>query len=154
MAQNGRLVPSGQALKQVRTVLQSCQCIQGISCLNTDGCYSQAAAWLGVSDPVKLLDEDPAAVAFLPRPEGLGLGAKFLPHHKVLLPPFRLCMIPYYHSCRSVRLAVQAAHLTVPLEKRFGKRLQRSSTADAESDVSKHAYKRGRPMGKYQGMPV
>lgn len=44
----------------------------------------QAALWLGVSDPQKLLDEDPAASAFQARPEGLGLGAKFLPHHKVI----------------------------------------------------------------------
>lgn len=43
----------------------------------------QAATWLGISDPAKLLDDDPAATAFQPRPEGLGLGAKFLAHHKV-----------------------------------------------------------------------
>ena len=43
----------------------------------------QAARWLGIPDPVKLLDEDSAAEAFQPRPEGLGLGAKFLPHQKV-----------------------------------------------------------------------
>ncbi len=42
----------------------------------------QAASWLGISDPAKLLDDDPAAAAFQPRPEGWGLGAKFLAHHK------------------------------------------------------------------------
>lgn len=92
------MVPSGRALKQ-------------------------AASWLGVSDPAKLLEDDPAA-AFQPRPEGLGLGAKFLAHHK-------------------------AAHLTMPLEKRFGKRLQRASTQ--EDDVTEGPFtKRGRPTGKYQ----
>lgn len=68
----------------------------------------QAASWLGISDPEKVLEEDSAAAAFQPRPEGLGLGAKFLAHHK-------------------------AAHLTMPLEKRFGKRLQRSTTEDADT---------------------
>lgn len=98
MAQNEEVVPSGQALKQ-------------------------AATWLGISDPAKLLDDDPAA-AFQPRPEGLGLGAKFLAHHK-------------------------AAHLTMPLEKRFGKRLQRAS-AQGDSDAEISLQKRGRPTGKYQ----
>ncbi|DBB05519.1 TPA: hypothetical protein ACH3X1_012472 [Trebouxia sp. C0004] len=100
MAQNEEIVPSGQALKQ-------------------------AATWLGITDPAKLLDDDPAAAAFQPRPEGLGLGAKFLAHHK-------------------------AAHLTMPLEKRFGKRLQRAS-ARGDSDAEFPPQKKGRPTGKYQG---
>ncbi|KAL0049935.1 hypothetical protein WJX82_001062 [Trebouxia sp. C0006] len=99
MAQNEEVVPSGQALKR-------------------------AATWLGITDPAKLLDDDPAAAAFQPRPEGLGLGAKFLAHHK-------------------------AAHLTMPLEKHFGKRLQRAS-AQGDNDAVIPTQKRGRPTGKYQ----
>ncbi|KAL0019292.1 hypothetical protein WJX79_004722 [Trebouxia sp. C0005] len=101
MAQNEEVVSSGQALKQV-----------------------QAATWLGITDPGKLLDDDPAAAAFQPRPEGLGLGAKFLAHHK-------------------------AVHLTMPLEKRFGKRLQRAS-AQGESDAETPPQKKGRPIGQHQ----
>ncbi|KAL3135844.1 hypothetical protein ABBQ32_007402 [Trebouxia sp. C0010 RCD-2024] len=103
MAQHDELAPSGQALRQ-------------------------AASWLGISDPVKVLDGDPAMDAFQPRPEGLGLGAKFLPHHK-------------------------AAQLTMPLEKRFGKRLQRAATGDDdEGTPAAPLQKRGRPMGKYQAV--
>lgn len=42
----------------------------------------QAASWLGVSNPEELLRTEGTGFA-APRPEGLGLGAKFLPHHKV-----------------------------------------------------------------------
>ena len=45
---------------------------------------------------------------------------------------------------------MQAAHLTMPLEKRFGKRLQRAS-AQGDSDAEIPPQKRGRPTGKYQG---
>ena len=45
---------------------------------------------------------------------------------------------------------MQAAHLTMPLEKRFGKRLQRAS-AQGDSDAEISLQKRGRPTGKYQG---
>jgi len=45
---------------------------------------------------------------------------------------------------------VQAAHLTMPLEKRFGKRLQRAS-AQGDSDAVIPPQKKGRPTGKYQG---
>lgn len=48
--------------------------------------------------------------------------------------------------------SLQAAHLTMPLEKRFGKRLQRGSAEDAEA-ADLPANKKGRPMGKFQGMP-
>lgn len=101
MTQDDGVAPSGQALRQ-------------------------AASWLGISDPVKVLNDDPAMDAFQSRPEGLGLGAKFLPHHK-------------------------AAQLTMPLEKRFGKRLQRAATGDDDEDTpAAPLHKRGRPMGKYQ----
>ena len=42
----------------------------------------QAASWLGISNPEELLRTEGTGFA-APRPEGLGLGAKFLPHHKV-----------------------------------------------------------------------
>ena len=42
----------------------------------------QAASWLGISNPEELLRTEGTAFA-APRPEGLGLGANFLPHHKV-----------------------------------------------------------------------
>jgi len=45
---------------------------------------------------------------------------------------------------------VQAAHLTMPLEKRFGKRLQRAS-AQGDSDAEMPTPKKGRPTGRYQG---
>lgn len=101
MTQDDEVAPSGQALRQ-------------------------AASWLGISDPFEVLENDLGVDAFQPRPEGLGLGAKFLPHHK-------------------------AAHLTMPLEKRFAKRLQRTTTgADDEQTPAAPLQKRGRPMGKYQ----
>ena len=84
MAQNEEVVPSGQALKQVSPALGfSWSSLQlRIKPQSKVLQFSfQAATWLGISDPAKLLDDDPAA-AFQPRPEGLGLGAKFLAHHK------------------------------------------------------------------------
>jgi len=45
---------------------------------------------------------------------------------------------------------VQAAHLTMPLEKHFGKRLQRAS-AQGDNDAEIPTQKRGRPTGKDQG---
>lgn len=41
----------------------------------------------------------------------------------------------------------------MPLEKRFGKRLQRAATGDDdEGTPAAPLQKRGRPMGKYQGV--
>ena len=81
MTQDSEVTPSGQALKQVHR-LPYVKLFNRTACNNTL-MGGQAASWLGISDPAKVLDEDPAADAFQPRPEGLGLGAKFLPHHKV-----------------------------------------------------------------------
>ena len=51
------------------------------------------------------------------------------------------------------RGGAQAAQLTMPLEKRFTKRLQRSTTAgDDEDTPAAPSQKRGRPMGKYKGV--
>ena len=47
---------------------------------------------------------------------------------------------------------MQAAQLTMPLEKRFGKRLQRTTADDTESLAAAPVQKRGRPVGKYQGV--
>lgn len=52
---------------------------------------------------------------------------------------------------RNVMVYMQAAQLTMPLEKRFGKRLQRSTSHDAELSAAP-LQKRGRPVGKYQGV--
>ena len=41
----------------------------------------------------------------------------------------------------------------MPLEKRFGKRLQRSTIDEADKPASS-ALKHRRPVGKYQGKPV
>ena len=47
----------------------------------------QAQKWLGVKDAAQLLAATPEDENFAqPRPVGLGLGAKYLPHHKVRLP--------------------------------------------------------------------
>lgn len=48
---------------------------------------------------------------------------------------------------------MQAAQLAMPLEKRFGKRLQRATMDDAELSAAP-LQKRGRPVGKYQGVPA
>ena len=47
---------------------------------------------------------------------------------------------------------MQAAQITMPLEKRFGKRLQQTTVDDAELSAAP-LQKRGRPVGKYQGAP-
>lgn len=60
---------------------------------------------------------------------------------------FAAAFAPYH----GVPHAVQAAQLTMPLEKRFKKRLQRATTDDANL-VAAPLQKRGRPVGKYQGV--
>ena len=44
----------------------------------------QAQQWLGIRDAAQVLAAAPEDENFTnPRPVGLGLGAKYLPHHKV-----------------------------------------------------------------------
>ncbi|GAB4822539.1 hypothetical protein N2152v2_009585 [Parachlorella kessleri] len=45
-----------------------------------------AASWLGIEDPAAALEEEGGTLDLSqPRPQGLGLGAKYLPHHKGVL---------------------------------------------------------------------
>lgn len=47
-------------------------------------CVTQAQQWLGINSAEKVLAETPVDHNFAKaRPLGLGLGAKYLPHHKV-----------------------------------------------------------------------
>ncbi len=66
---------------------------------------------MGISDPAKLLDDDPAAAAFQPRPEGLGLGAKFLAHHKARNAGVCFVTFTTAHPCLTITHRVQQAIL-------------------------------------------
>jgi hypothetical protein len=47
-------------------------------------CVTQVAGWLGVADVEEVLQQEGLNPEFeMGRPQGLGLGAKYLPHRKV-----------------------------------------------------------------------
>ena len=97
------MIPSGQALKLARSRSHaepylSAWCsdahcadlcpnhVAGVwlhNCKAPAQCL-QAQKWLGIKDAAKVLESAPEDENFTkPRPVGLGLGAKYLPHHKV-----------------------------------------------------------------------
>eukprot|EP00891_Asterochloris_glomerata_P007786 jgi/Astpho2/7786/Aster-x1462 len=88
----------------------------------------QAASWLGVSNPEELLRTEGTGFA-APRPEGLGLGAKFLPHHK-------------------------ASHLTAPVEKRLGKRLRQQEDGAREEDIGTSPHKNRLSSQSHHSLPT
>ena len=58
-------------------------------------CCRQAQKWLGIRDAEQVLASAPEDENFTkPRPAGLGLGAKYLPHHKVTISLRSLATLP------------------------------------------------------------
>ena len=144
MTQDSDLAPSGKALKQVHMLPQSFQALLSKHSLyyrSSHATVIQAASWLGVSDPVKLLDDDSAADAFQPRPEGLGLGARFLPHHKVQQPymtdecqmlhhPFRCCSTVAQMHLTALQLYLCILHCAgCPLDNAIGEAVWKAFAA-------------------------
>jgi hypothetical protein len=88
---------------------------------------AQVQGWLGLEDVEKTLREAPVEELFeKPRPQGLGLGAKFLPHHKVQASPSTLSSLVRGLLDTSTRLvlAMQGVMLTSRIDVKLGKQLR------------------------------
>ena len=111
----------------------------------------QAASWLGVSNPEELLRTEGTGFA-APRPEGLGLGAKFLPHHKVRGQPQQCSQSLLVGQAES--LGLQASHLTAPVEKRLGKRLRQQEDGARQEDAGTSPHKKRLGSHSHQSPPT